>query len=61
MWDEIISQNPAKVIRGIKIDDLENEIIWLEKANLIKVEFYSTAEDYKKPRITLRICKSIAI
>lgn len=48
MWDEIVSPNPAKVIREIKINDLAKEIKQLEKDNKIKVEFYSKTEEYKE-------------
>ncbi len=48
MWDEIVSSNPTKVIREIKINDLANEIKQLEKNHKIKVELYSNAEDYKE-------------
>ena len=48
MWDEIVSLNPTKVIREIKINDLADEIMRLGKNNKIKVELYSQTEAYKK-------------
>ncbi len=48
MWDEIVSQNPTKVILEIKVDDLANEIRRLEKNNKIKIELYSETEEYKE-------------
>lgn len=48
MWDEIVSPNPAKVIKEVKIDDLANEINLLERKNKIKIELYSKTEAYKE-------------
>lgn len=48
MYDEIVSPNPTKVIREIKINDLANEIRQLEKNHKIKVELFCNTEDYKE-------------
>lgn len=48
MWDEIVSENPTKVIREIKINNLADEIRRLQNENKIKIELYTDTKEYKE-------------
>lgn len=47
MWDEIVSENPTKIIKETKIDNLAEAIKQLERENKIKIEYFNETEEYR--------------
>lgn len=48
MWDEIVSENPTKIIRETRIDNLAEVIKQLERENKIKIELFNNTDEYKE-------------
>ena len=48
MWDEIVSENPTKIIRETRIDNLAEVVKQLERENKIKIELFNNTDEYKE-------------
>lgn len=48
MWDEIVSENPVKVLSERKVDDIAKELEKFEKLGKIKIEKYENTDEYKQ-------------
>ncbi len=48
MWDEIVSENPTRIIKETKINNLAEEIRKHEKHNKIKIEMFENTKEYKE-------------
>ena len=46
MWDEIVSENPTKVLKCTKILNLKTELFKLQEKGKLKIETYQNTDEY---------------